>query len=406
MIKSPPQGLVTPSQFDRLANKSLFKNAENGGYSWWTYPSVTRYNDGEFDDVLYYSYVNNLKETVVKRLNLINGDVQRFAVLEDTVYDEHNISAIIRTDEKKILTAYTAHNADNFLRLRLSASKNNIDFGEEIQLVSSGTVTYAQLIKTFSKIYVFYRVNLVSWAVRISTDNGATWTAEVIIFTASTQHYMRCVLHNDDIRFLIVGHPVLSSDNVIRYGKITTATGSISNLTTPLGNTDGTGLPLTNYNFTILHQPSVKCRLFDYCFQPDLLQGSCFAYADFSSINDASCYVKKSLGGGDYATSKVFDLGLPLESDAGSTMYFCGAWFEYGNDKVLYGAREEAGIYYVEKYETTDYTSWTKTETLAISNTYKLNRPVSPFSGGGRPIWNKAKTYVTYQNYYSQVTNT
>jgi hypothetical protein len=371
---------------------------ENGGYSWWCHPLSLRLKKGSFDDRLIYSIVNKDKETVAIMKNLISKSESRFVLhTNPSIADEHNNASFMTDAFGYIVTAYCMHDRDNIIRIRKSNSKNSIDFGDEIQLTCSDNVTYAQLAyTTYNTISLFYRVGTANWAYRKSTDGGETWTNEVILFNGDSQYYMRFANYNEYlVKFIIVGHPTNSTDHSLRYGRINVGSGLIETTSAGIiGNTDGTDLPASYLDFGILYTPTkARLRLFDIA---QTAESTCYAFAEFNDSTDAELYVKKS---GNLV--KVCDMGLPIDNPV-TTNYFCGAWFEFEDDKILYVIRENLGTYYFEKYITIDHSSWTLEKVLKQSTT-KINRPISPYFGGDILIYNNAEEYISYQNYYSRV---
>jgi hypothetical protein len=375
----------------------------NGGYSWWVYPNV--YNEVvDSETITYFSYVNSLKQTLIASFNHSTKYQTQFVLQTDTVADEHNCSAICVMPDGKILTSYTKHNTEAKIYVRKSKRAHDAsDFETAIELTCSNVATYAQLLYLNSKYWLFYRVNDSSWAFRTSTD-GATWGNETILVTSATgQYYLRIVPYNNTyIRIISIGHPINNTDHVLRYVRIDTTTGSIDTLgSTHLGNIDGTSLPIASTSFQAVYTPTEGkiTRLFDINFYPTSAPNTSIAFAVFSSISDCEYYVTTG-SVGSWTTTKVCDGGAPLEVPAGDNYYFGGAWFQPNNDKILYVARESSGIWYLEKYTTTDYNSWTLSQTIKSSG-MKIHRPCQPFNA---PVDN-ATFLMWEEGFYSSFSN-
>jgi hypothetical protein len=385
-------------------NAIEFRNKENGGYSWWVYPNIIR-PKGSLHDKTYLSFVNQVKETKIASLDNDTGEYESFVLQTDTVSDEHNSAAICRMPNGKILAAYSKHNTEPKIYIRKSTNVEDISiFESEIELSCSGNITYAQLAYYYSKYYLFYRINSVSWALRTSTD-AATWSNEVIFLTAPAQYYIRispCT--NGVIRILTVGHPIISTDHNIKYVGFQPSTGDFTILGgVNVGNIDGTSLPILSSELSTVYSPSLgNARIFDVnLFITKPTDDMAIAHANFSNTNDCLYQVTRGNSTDGFTTSTVCEGGLPLEVPAGENYYFGGMWFEYENDKIVYVCREEDGIWYTEKYQTDDYLTWIKTQVIEMSKIKKLHRPCVPY-GGGKLFYTKG-IYTNFNNYETYI---
>lgn len=96
---------------------------------------------------------------------------------------------LIRSSDRKIVVAYSAHNGAN-LYVRISSSAADISaFGAEANIDSSvggSSYTYPVLIELTDGIYLFLRTAktgaTATWSYTKSTDGGATWSAKVDVF--------------------------------------------------------------------------------------------------------------------------------------------------------------------------------------------------------------------------------
>jgi hypothetical protein len=390
----------TANQFNAIE----FSNKENGGYSWWVYPNIIR-PKGTLFDKTYFSFVNKAKETVIASLNNDTGEYENFVLQTDTIADEHNSAAICRMPDGKILVAYSKHNTESKIYVRKSVNVEDIStFDTPIELACSDNVTYAQLIYYYGTYYLFYRVNSTSWALRTSVD-GLIWGNEVKFLTAPTQYYIRISpCSNGVIRILAIGHPINSTDHVIKYVGLQPSTGDFTIFGgVNVGNINGTSLPILSSELSTVYSPSLgNGRIFDVnLFITKPIDDMAIAHANFSDTDDCLYQVTRGNSTDGFTTSTVCEGGLPLEEPAGGSYYFGGMWFEYENDKIVYVCREEDGIWYTEKYQTDDYVKWVKTQVIEMSKIKKLHRPCVP-NGGGKLFYTKG-IYTNFNNYETYI---
>lgn len=392
--------LEKAKQSDLLKILDYFNGVEafNGGYSWWVYPNIVKNNNKT-----YMSYVKSTKETEIAMYDHILKTRKKFTLQVDEVADEHNSAAICVMPDGKILSAYTKHNTESKIYIRRTVNAEDISvFETPIELATGGNTTYAQLIYMNDKYFLFYRVNSTTWAIRASND-GIIWSSEKIFLTAPAQYYMRAVPYNNNvIRILTIGHPKYSTDHNIRYVAFYPGSNEfkVFNSVVVGNRTDGTGLPLVASSLPVIFAPTSNARLFDTSCYPDTISDITIAHASFSDSNDCVYQVTKGNSADGFITSTVCNAGKPLETPAGDNYYFGGMWFEYKNDKVIYVARESNGTWYIEKYITTDYLTWTLSKVIA-TDTKKLHRPCIPF-GGGNLVW-ETGDYTNFTNYDSKV---
>ncbi len=168
----------------------------------------------------------------------------------------------------RLIVFYSRHSADSVLRYRISGSPEDIStLGVERTLTTSGATTYAQIIYKDPVIVVFHRVNMRSWACRISKDNGATWGSEMSVFDygAGEQMYLRSswrwnTAGNNIADIILSGHPDVGSRHEVRYCYL--RIGSTSDITikkpggiTLLDLNKPTG-PISTNKTTVVYDPS------------------------------------------------------------------------------------------------------------------------------------------------------
>lgn len=369
-----------------------FVNKKNGGYSWWTYPQVSRPTGLETDKT-YFTFVNREKQTVIASLNNLTGEYEDFPLMTGHTADEHNTGAIQVDNGGRILVAYALHGDEQAIRVRRSVHPASLrEFEDPINVPTSGTATYAQFYKTTDgKYYLFYRTDLTQWCYRKSSD-GVNWGAETIFIKAPVQYYLRAVPDGTYIRLYLYGHPYASTDKSIRYGTLL-ADGTITTFGGVQLSDGVTGLPLNPTAFGVLTDNNDgKIRLFD-----GTSKAAGVAYATFKN-NDASEYFVSYYESGTVTTGKVCDGGKSYDPN----YYFGGMFFDPENNKRVYVAREKNGAWFVEVYETIDKKNWFRTSLIDSSSNKVLYRPFVADRGGGSVIYNKG-VYNSYIDYVSFV---
>lgn len=172
----------------------------------------------------------HLKEIDAKCSRNISRDVC-ICRLNCNYADEHNAPSMCILENGKIIIAYTGHAATYGLKYRITEKPYDIfSFGPEKNLSYDGSVTYAQLFENTKKnqLWLFTRVNSVTWAFRYSEDEGTSWS-EPTTFLASNAgglYYFNVRKQlvpsktgtQEQWFFALYGHPKISQDHTIRSG--------------------------------------------------------------------------------------------------------------------------------------------------------------------------------------------
>ncbi|MBO5454565.1 MAG: BNR-4 repeat-containing protein [Clostridia bacterium] len=210
-------------------SKSKEIRIKRGNTDWW----INEKSMVGINGKTYITYVTDMGEIHVKELDAkcsksISRDVCLCRINCD-FSDEHNAPSICVMDSGKIIIAYTGHNVKG---VRYKVTKNPFDimsFGPEQILEYDGTVTYAQLSENTYKneLWLFTRVNSVTWEFRYSSDEGITWSKPHTflksdaggLFYLDVRKQYRVHNHRtpqEQWFFALYGHPKVSADHTIR----------------------------------------------------------------------------------------------------------------------------------------------------------------------------------------------
>lgn len=314
----------------------------------WTKPEIVSFE--RVRNKLYWSFTSHSGAKGVGEFDFDTKTCNKRVLSKLGVADLHNDLAIHVFSDGTILAAYsTGHNTDNNIRIRKSVSPENLEyFTDEIVLPCRYTTTYAQLVESSGKLYLFYRNGIYRWAYRYSTDNGDTWSNEVNLIVSDAQYYCMFVKTNTSnmIRCLSYTNPQASPrDTKIRQSFFNTTDNVLYNSDgiTPLGTND-----VNKDNITVLIDNDATLpnqRLLDCCVTD--VDKPLVLYAPFSTFYDSMYRV--------YNNGTIFDVyggGSPLTSIA---PYFLGGCF-IDNTKVVvcYGRGIDGGTDYVVIYDITE----------------------------------------------------
>lgn len=143
--------------------------------------------------------------------------------LED---DDHNVPALLVLPDDNILSVYTKHNSDHFIRSRIT--KPNSQFNQwqsETKVKRKDKVTYANLMRLSEgnegngRIYNFYRGINFNPTFDTSDDNGKTWTKGTHFITNEGRPYVKYISNNEDkIHFVTTEQHPRVFDNSIYHG--------------------------------------------------------------------------------------------------------------------------------------------------------------------------------------------
>ena len=303
-----------------LSNIALCGN-NNMIWSWWIYPQVVSFS--RVRNMIYWGFTTSDGYKGIAAYDIVAKTTKKNILAKNDV-DDHNGLAVYVYEDGTILTAYsTGHNEDNYMHVRKSTARENIDlFASETLLESIGKTSYAQIIYSNGNTYLFYRTGTTNWAYRISGDNGDTWGDEVVLITSSVQYYcmFRPTTTDGVIRVLMYSNPQLgdSTDTNIRQAFLHTDNNMLydsDNLTT-LGssNVDKDDITILIGNTANLRRQRLLDTAITAPERPLILYAP---YNDLNSFSDAS-YVL-------YDTGEKHDIVITGKPLVGS--YFLGASF-------------------------------------------------------------------------------
>lgn len=375
---------------DKPINNVLIGN-DNMMWSWWLYPQAVSLK--RVRHKLYYGYVTSDGYKGVAEYDFESKTVVKNNIIKAGI-DDHNALAVYVFPSGRIVCAYsTGHNEDNKVRVRRSVSYENVaEFGEEIILESVGLTSYSQMCYSNGKLYLFYRTNTKNWAYCTSTDEGTTWSDEVILITSSVQYYcmFRPTSTNNILRILMYSNPALGedTDTNIRQAFLHTDNNTLynSNNTTVLGtsniNKDNIDILISNEIGTLNRQ-----RLFDCAVTA--VERPLVLYAPFHMSNDSQY--------------KLYDAGVVTQICNGGNdvayTYQLGACFNGVNEIIVaHGSGADGGTDFIEKYAYNDGALGTPS---VIYSEVRGNIPVRNF----RPIADvNGDAIMWVRGYYNSAT--
>lgn len=162
--------------------------------SWTQIPDPTAFY---YNGKTYFGYVNGSNGNIeIRTYTHATGIVSAATVLHAALEyppDTHDAPAIIlRTSDRRIVAAYSAHNG-NDLFVWISTNPEDISAGTETNIdgaVGSGVYTYPNLVQLSGEagaIYLFFR-NFgggvtAQWQYTKSTNGGASWSTEEEVYS-------------------------------------------------------------------------------------------------------------------------------------------------------------------------------------------------------------------------------
>lgn len=147
--------------------------------------------------------------------------------------DEHNAPSLCILPDGRLIVSYAGHAAHG-LSMRISARPFDIfSFEPEKKIEFEGGVTYAQMFYNTARgeIWLFCRVNRVTWQFCSSSDDGRTFSAPRTfiksdaggLYYADIRRQLTAArdIVSERFVFAVYGHPTKSADHTIRTGIIT-----------------------------------------------------------------------------------------------------------------------------------------------------------------------------------------
>ena len=224
------------------AERKILKKIKRANTDWWINEKAIVADNGK----TYIVYCTDMGEIHIRESdNLFKNNIGKdfcLTRLNCNYSDEHNSPSLCILSDGNMIVSYAGHNSEGALRYRITETPYDIySFGEEKSLVYGGSVTYAQMfeMKTLNEIWLFTRVNGVTWQLCKSIDKGQTFSApnkfihsdkgglyyanfrKQTVPAQNSNDNMGKVGAKDVVErlfFAIYGHPIGSKDHTIRAG--------------------------------------------------------------------------------------------------------------------------------------------------------------------------------------------
>ncbi|HEX6681888.1 MAG TPA: BNR-4 repeat-containing protein [Candidatus Limnocylindrales bacterium] len=372
---------------------------DNAIYSWWVQPVAV--NDGA------HTWVGSIARLGTVRLAKVDretGAVQMVEISRTGRADDHNAPAIaFEGGQSNLVVFYTGHNHDNLMRFR-TVNRTTLAVGPERQLTFSGNITYAQVLRSGTRLVLFTRVGSSTWQYRVSEDFGATWSQARMFMNAEGLGQIYLVVKPvagdaDDNLLAFYGHPVSSPYRNVEFARLRLNTGAVEladgrvvgNLYTAGGPAFGPG----DLDLAITPSSGYKVRLLDI----GTVNGRpSIAYAVWQGENGQAQYKVKMHRDGAWSTPPwALASGDPF-GYIPAIHYLGGAVI--GRDDRLYTARKDnsTGVWYVEQWSWSDSQDvFVFDRELARDNARPLVRPYVPARQGRTEVI--VQRLITYDGF-------
>lgn len=324
--------------------------------SWWVYPLSYKYKG--MRDNTYVGYTTSEGYSGVASINNKDRKVMK-KHLKKGVIDDHNGVSVMVMPDGKILTAYCGHNEDKFAHIRISKHRECIEeFEDDILIPFPATTSYTQLFYKDNRYHLFTRVSGSEWMwMYTSSADGRVWATPKKLLKSSLQYYLKVTdtTHPNVLKLVMYSNPQAADTN-IRLGYFNIKTGEILNAdySTVLGNiSEDSGI--LKDNFTIVVPKGDKTlRLLDVAITGT--SKTIIAYAEFTTKDDI-VYKVATYESSNTTYSNSINAGQPFYVPS---TYVGGVVLL--NENTLIVSREENGVWYIEKWTSSDGTNYIKTE--------------------------------------------
>lgn len=371
--------------------RKVLKRIRRANTDWWINEKAIVADNGK----TYIVYCTDVGEVHIRETDNLFSNVpgKDFCLtrLNCNYSDEHNSPSLCILSDGRMIVSYAGHNSEGALRYRITEKPYDIySFGEEISLVYGGSVTYAQMfeMKSLGEIWLFTRVNGVTWQFCKSNDGGNTFTSPKMFIhsdkgglyyanfrkqtvpAANSQFGMGKSGAKDVVErlfFAIYGHPIGSKDHTIRAGFIT-LDGNITDMNGTILmslNSHGDLLDINSLPAVYESPEGTTVRLLTVSpTEPCRIGLAAFTYEkDAEAIYHVASYrdgkwqlSEPIVGSGEFLANETYD---------GSQTYVGGFEFYYGvgdaglhptrivptnTDRIFTARKNSGGRYVIESY--------------------------------------------------------
>lgn len=324
--------------------------------SWWVYPLSYKYKG--MRDNTYIGYTTSEGYSGVATINNKDGKVTK-KHLKKGVIDDHNGVSVMVMQDGKVLTAYCGHNEDKFAHIRISKHRECIEeFEDDILIPFPATTSYTQLFYKDNRYHLFTRVSGSEWMwMYTSSADGRVWATPKKLLKSSLQYYLKVTdtTHPNVLKLVMYSNPQVADTN-IRLGYFNIKTGEILNAdySTVIGNiSEDSGI--LKDNFTIVVPKGDKTlRLLDVAITGT--SKTIIAYAEFTTKDDI-VYKVATYESSNTTYSNTINAGQPFYVPS---TYVGGVIFL--NENTLIVSKENEGLWYIEKWTSSDGINYIKTQ--------------------------------------------
>lgn len=384
----------------------------------WVYPNVLQSRSGK---VTYVGFADTVSGGVgVAMIDLATRKVQRKIVgyIAGELVDDHNVPALIELSDGSLFVAYAPHaTVSTMFTVRMSGP-DCLDIMDRGEVSASGVITYSQIFRiptgpNAAKLALFYRLES-SWCLRISSNEGRTWSAQLVLLNAPGKLYLRVTQDPSDgtkMRVIAKLHPVSETDQKIYHcvldwsvaaGKISKDTGDIAD--TAFIGTPGAAIPVGVATMTLAwsNPDNKKIRLFDSRpTQSGIDQCLCVEFDSGGSDSNGRIYRYKQNATGAWTRENIIPAGGPFYK-AASWYYGGGCYSKDSNDVVYMTTRKADGTeYYLDRMippvTPGALVPWQATRLVTSPNI--LSRPIH--LPDGRVMYSEITHYADYMDLVS-----
>ena len=379
----------------------------NGAWTWFATPMAT-YNSTA-DKTWIGTVGGNASGTQdVTEYNHATGALTTTNIATAITVDDHSNPIVHRRNSDGKLLCYYCDEHPGNLRYKLSTNANDSTaWGSAVNIDTDNDATYPnpRELTTSGEIFLIYRKDSGDWGYRISSDNGATYSAFQSLFTPGSngwgaRPYVRsCTNGTNRIDFIVSqgtpDHDTGDEHEVYHfyylsgawYNSVGTSIGTPTFTTAELTKVHDGGATDSTWVGDIRYKANGQPHALWMVYPTDDERNHDLWYGSFN--------------GTTWDTEKVTDEGTGINS---------GVAYNYGGSSVLdpldeniiWMSKEESGVYEIQKW-TQETGTWAKENDVTTgSNLNHIRLQVvenCPVTKVGRIMWFSPTLYTTYLNY-------